>query len=151
MKLCLWEKGFTDGIGQYPNVKLDSHVWFVQVGSRVLVGVRKGGVVLQGLDEWLWPVAFLGVRRSPESPMTRLGMRKLVPNRNSRSERIGRTSYAGGKNRYKPPSPGFKKDKQTILFDWKFSKNGYITKGGKFSFEKLYILVDFQKFRKMVI
>ena len=73
------------------------------------------------------------------SEMTRLGIWKLVPNPNSRTERIGKTSYAGVKWRHRNPSPRFSRIKQTILFHWKSYIYVFITNRGEGLISKIIL------------
>ena len=129
--LCLWDKGFTEGVGQHPEVGTKSHIWSVQVGIRSPCRrlKRRGGPMRT--SSGILACHSPRVVAKSRTEMTRLGIWKLVPNPNSRTERIGKTSYAGVKWRHWNPSPRFSRIKQTILFHWKSNTYVFITNRGE--------------------
>ena len=144
MSLCLCDKGFTEGVGQHPEVETKSHIWSVQVGIRSPCRrlKRRGGPMRT--SSGILACHSPRVVAKSRSEMTRLGIWKLVPNPNSRTERIGKTSYAGVKWRHRNPSPRFSRIKQTILFHWKVTFMCLLLIGGRVSFQKLYFFVQFR-------
>ena len=139
MSLCLCDKGFTEGVGQHPEVETKSHIWSVQVGIRSPCRrlKRRGGPMRT--SSGILACHSPRVVAKSRSEMTRLGIWKLVPNPNSRTERIGKTSYAGVKWRHRNPSPRFSRIKQTILFHWKSYIYVFITNRGEGLISKIIL------------
>ena len=139
MSLCLWDKGFTEGVGQHPEVGTKSHIWSVQVGIRSLRRrlKRQGGPLRTSCG--------ILACRSPRVvakfriEITRPDIWKLLPNPDSRTEWIGITSYAKVKWRHWNPSPRFSRIKQTILFHWRSYIYVFITNRGEDLISKIIL------------
>ena len=150
MSLCLWDKGFTEGVGQHPEVETKSHIWSVQVGIRSPCRrlKRRGGPMRT--SSGILACHSPRVVAKSRSEMTRLGIWKLVPNPNSRTERIGKTSYAGVKWRHRNPSPRFSRIKQTILFHWKSYIYVFITNRGEGLISKIILFCTIYEYELLI-